>query len=190
MPKLVRPDIYIHELPIGTRTIKGAETSISAFVGTAPAAPTLSIFLGLCAAALFCVVGIAGADEGKDESGKGRGEDRYYSERGRKDKRHRNNEGGGSYFHEHGYTHLDIPPGHYPPPGECRIWYPERPAGHQPPPGKCSPVPPGAWVIRHPQDHPGHVHVTVYEPRRPGTILVIGEFEIASGAFVRIVLEP
>lgn len=57
----------------------------------------------------------------------------------------------GSYFHEHGYAHLDIPAGHYPPPGECRIWYPDRPTGHQPPPGDCSHVPPGAWVIHHPQ---------------------------------------
>lgn len=30
-----------------------------------------------------------------------------------------------------------IPSGHLPPPGECRIWYPNRPAGHQPPPGNC-----------------------------------------------------
>jgi hypothetical protein len=32
------------------------------------------------------------------------------------------------------------------------------------------------------------VYVTVYEPRRPGTILMVGEFEIASGAFVRVIL--
>ena len=143
----------------------------------------------LCAAALCCA-GLAGADEGKDESGKGRERDRYSSEKDWKDKKHRKDIGRGSYFHEHGHTRLDIPAGHYPPPGECRIWYPDRPAGHQPPPGKCSPVPSGAWVIRHPDDDPGHVHVTVYEPGRPGTILVVGEFEIASGAFVRIVLEP
>jgi hypothetical protein len=29
----------------------------------------------------------------------------------------------------------------------------------------------------------------VYEPQRPGTVLVVGEFEIASGVFVRVVLE-
>lgn len=37
-------------------------------------------------------------------------------------------------YPHHGY---DIPPGHLPPPGECRTWYPDRPAGQQPPPGKC-----------------------------------------------------
>jgi len=45
-----------------------------------------------------------------------------------------------------------IPPGHLPPPGECRIWYPDRPPGHQPPPGDCYSlqyqVPPGAFLVR------------------------------------------
>jgi hypothetical protein len=30
-----------------------------------------------------------------------------------------------------------IPPGHLPPPGECRVWYNGRPPGHQPPPTSC-----------------------------------------------------
>ena len=30
-----------------------------------------------------------------------------------------------------------VPPGHLPPPGMCRIWYPGTPPGHQPPPGDC-----------------------------------------------------
>jgi hypothetical protein len=40
---------------------------------------------------------------------------------------------------------LIVPPGHLPPPGECRIWFPDRPPGHQPPPGACDElsVPPG-----------------------------------------------
>ena len=32
---------------------------------------------------------------------------------------------------------VDIPPGHLPPPGMCRIWFPGRPPGQQPPPGDC-----------------------------------------------------
>lgn len=45
-----------------------------------------------------------------------------------------------------------IPPGHMPPPGQCRIWFPERPPGQQPPPGDCRSlrhhVPQGAMLIR------------------------------------------
>lgn len=44
-----------------------------------------------------------------------------------------------------------IPPGHYPPPGQCRIWVPNRPPGQQSPPGACRDlerrVPPGAYLV-------------------------------------------
>jgi hypothetical protein len=134
----------------------------------------------LGAVALFCgAMGVTSADKGKDESGNGRGGDRYpYGQ----DWKH---DGRGSYFYDHGYTRLDIPPGHYPPPGECRLWYPNRPPGHQPPPGGCGAVPPGAWLIRHPRDLPDYVHVFVYDPHYPGSILAVGEFEIASGVLMR-----
>lgn len=44
---------------------------------------------------------------------------------------------------------LHIPHGHRPPPGSCRVWYPDRPAGHQPPPTSCDVrVPRGAVLVR------------------------------------------
>jgi hypothetical protein len=118
----------------------------------------LSVIQMLCVIALSSAIGVAYADKGKDESGKGRERGRYSYEKDWNDKKdwergrdrhdeHWEADEPGSYFHEHGYTHLDIPPGHYPPLGECRIWFPDRPPGHQPPPGDCSHVPPGAWVI-------------------------------------------
>ncbi len=45
-----------------------------------------------------------------------------------------------------------VPPGHLPPPGQCRVWFPDRPPGQQPPPGPCHQlqwqVPPGAVLVR------------------------------------------
>ncbi|NBA94932.1 tetratricopeptide repeat protein [Pseudomonas sp. R5(2019)] len=50
------------------------------------------------------------------------------------------------------YDEINIPHGHWPPPGKCRIWFPDRPPGHQPAPGKCkklqSRVPYGAYLVR------------------------------------------
>jgi hypothetical protein len=46
---------------------------------------------------------------------------------------------------------VDIPKGHYPPPGSCRIWVPGVPPGQQSPPGPCGElqhrVPPGAVLV-------------------------------------------
>ena len=57
----------------------------------------------------------------------------------------------------HGYLDLDIPAGHRPPPGECKLWYPKREAGQQPPPASCveliATAPPDVVVI----DHDGRI---------------------------------
>jgi len=49
------------------------------------------------------------------------------------------------------YDEVVIPRGHLPPPGKCRIWFPDRPPGHQPAPGRCKKlrhrVPPGAFLL-------------------------------------------
>lgn len=49
-----------------------------------------------------------------------------------------------------------IPPGHMPPPGSCRVWFPGEPPGHQPPPGDCDEllraVPSGAWLLHRPSE--------------------------------------
>ena len=51
---------------------------------------------------------------------------------------------------------LDIPNGHLPPPGSCRVWFPDRPPGHQPPPTSCDvEVPAGAVLIRGYEAHLG-----------------------------------
>lgn len=49
------------------------------------------------------------------------------------------------------YVKDSIPRGHLPPPGLCRLWYPDRPPGHQPPPDSCAALKgqavAGAWLI-------------------------------------------
>ena len=49
---------------------------------------------------------------------------------------------------EVGAESVDVPRGHYPPPGSCRVWFPDRPPGQQPTPGSCDvQVPPGAVLV-------------------------------------------
>ena len=47
---------------------------------------------------------------------------------------------------------VKVPPGHMPPKGKCRIWYPGRPPGHQGAIGECADlerrVPQGAALVR------------------------------------------
>ncbi len=51
------------------------------------------------------------------------------------------------------FSQLGIPKGQLPPPGECKIWYPNRPAGQHPPPQSCASAlrerPLGAWIVTH-----------------------------------------
>jgi hypothetical protein len=45
---------------------------------------------------------------------------------------------------------VHVPPGHYPPAGQCRIWYPGVSPGHQPPPARCDRLrrlPRGAFLL-------------------------------------------
>lgn len=69
--------------------------------------------------------------------------------------RHTRDEGGGMVVADgrghYGHPAVKVPPGHMPPPGKCRVWFPDRPPGHQPPPGDCGElryrVPAGAVLV-------------------------------------------
>ena len=83
---------------------------------------------------------------------------------------------------------LGIPPGHLPPPGECRLWYRGRPPGHQPPPGRCSRIeaeaPAGAWVLYRPSRDRKVVHARVIDSRRPGVVVVVRVYDAQRGTYL------
>ena len=161
----------------------------------------LSFFKFMCLTLFFGLTSIGvSADEGKNEA---RGKDEKHlveRDEGRKEYRHddtpRDNygdrsgeRGQGGYFREKGYANQRIPNGHLPPPGECRIWYPDRPAGQQPPPFKCGQgrrqVEPGGWLMS-PGRQPQEVEVAVYDQRRPGVVIDVGIFDARTGSMIRI----
>lgn len=82
---------------------------------------------------------------------------------------------------------LHIPPGHLPPPGMCRIWYPDRPPGHQSPPDDCAYLARegAARSLAYPAacNNKKHVHVSVYDQVRPGLVIVIRVFDAATEHF-------
>ncbi|NWL77700.1 hypothetical protein DM872_12630 [Pseudomonas taiwanensis] len=57
-----------------------------------------------------------------------------------------------SYGSQPADDEVRIPREYMPPPGKCRVWFPDRPAGRQPAPGKCKKlqgrIPPGAYLLR------------------------------------------
>jgi hypothetical protein len=68
-----------------------------------------------------------------------------------------------------------VPRGHYPPPGECRVWYPNRPPGHQPPPVSCDRLrgirlEPGAFILHGDQAYDTAYDWREQERRRPGSV--------------------
>jgi len=84
----------------------------------------------------------------------------------------------------------NIPPGHLPPPGMCRVWVPGEPPGQQEkehPVGRCSTlrasIPAGAWLVYRPTDDRKHVRVWQYgEDRR---VLAQRIYDIATGELIR-----
>ena len=55
-----------------------------------------------------------------------------------------------------GARSLNLNPEDAPPPGSCRLWYPQRKRADQPPPGPCArltrDIPAGAWVLHRAPD--------------------------------------
>ena len=68
-----------------------------------------------------------------------------------------------------------VPRGQYPPPGECRVWYPNRPPGQQPPPTSCDRLAgvrlePGAFILHGDRAYDAEYNWQEADRRRPGTV--------------------
>jgi hypothetical protein len=97
---------------------------------------TMKIAIAVAVAAVLAPWA-AMADDWKDESGKGRYRAQGYGGQGGVTV-HIPLPAPQPYYQPPGYYYAQpIPNGHLPPPGECKLWYPDRPPGHQPPPFKC-----------------------------------------------------
>ncbi len=84
---------------------------------------------------------------------------------------------------------FDIPPGHLPQPGMCRVWMPGTPPGHQAKPRSCANIersaPAGSWIVERPGRDKKVVHVRVVDERRPGVVVRLRVFELRNGKLVR-----
>jgi hypothetical protein len=86
---------------------------------------------------------------------------------------------------------LDIPPGHLPEIGECRVWIPGVPPGRQARPksrscdGIVSVAPAGSWVIDRPRAEPKLVYVRIVDSRRAGVLVLIRVFDLDTKRLLR-----
>ena len=67
---------------------------------------------------------------------------------------------------------IHVPPGHFPPKGYCRLWYPGRPPGHQPPPIACHQIVlrPGAFVLYDGVAWDADYNWRAHSHRHPGSV--------------------
>jgi hypothetical protein len=86
---------------------------------------------------------------------------------------------------------FDIPPGHLPDAGQCRIWLPGTPPGRQSGDrsrscqGIAQGAPAGSWIVYRPAKDKKHVHLRLVDQRRAGVVVTVAVFDVASGRFVR-----
>lgn len=75
---------------------------------------------------------------------------------------------------EGGPGSLGVPRGHYPPPGECRLWFPGRSPGQQPPPERCDRlagrVPYGAFILYNGREWDTRYDWREHERRNRGSV--------------------
>lgn len=84
---------------------------------------------------------------------------------------------------------LKVPPGHFPKPGECRLWFPDRPPGQQPAPGSCVGLgriaPAGTWILYRPTSDKKVIHARVMDPKKDGVVIAVRVYDSKKGTYLR-----
>ena len=84
---------------------------------------------------------------------------------------------------------LGIPPGHLPPPGQCKVWIPGDPPGHQAKARGCDGIeataPAGSWVLYRPGKDKKVVHVREMDRREVGLVIHVRVYDASSGKYLR-----
>jgi hypothetical protein len=84
---------------------------------------------------------------------------------------------------------LDVPPGHLPAPGMCRVWVPGKPPGHQAEARSCRNIertaPAGSLIVERSGTDRNTVHVRVVDERRPGVVVLMRVYQIRGDKVVR-----
>jgi len=90
-----------------------------------------------------------------------------------------------------GTAKLDIPRGHHPDEGECRVWIPGTPPGRQAKPksrscdGIAAAAPAGSWILYRPAGEPRLLHVRIVDPGRAGHVIRTLIYDVETNQFVR-----
>jgi hypothetical protein len=83
---------------------------------------------------------------------------------------------------------LGVPPGHLPPPGQCRVWVPGKPPGHQAKARACAGIersaPAGTWILYRPGKDKKVVHVKEVDDRRAGVVVRLRIYDAQRGTLI------
>ncbi len=85
-------------------------------------------------------------------------------------------------------SNLGIPPGHLPPPGQCRVWVPGTPPGQQARSRSCYAIlaaaPVGSWILYRPAQYQRQLRVRyLHETQR--AVVAVRAFDSETGAYLR-----
>lgn len=84
---------------------------------------------------------------------------------------------------------LNIPRGHLPSAGRCRIWYPSRSPGQQPGETGCAAAiaaaPAGTWVLERRSAAPGEIRLHLIHSARRGVVVGRYIYSAETGAYLR-----